>query len=65
MLNDAADGEAMGSETEKRNILNEIERVRLEIDDKENGTTSLRMDELKLQLIRLYKRYTDLVNAGG
>jgi hypothetical protein len=63
MKSDATNRDVMDREMGKQNILEEIKRVQLEIDNKQGGTTSLRMDQLKLELVRLYKRYTDLVNS--
>jgi hypothetical protein len=63
MKGDATNSDVMQREMGKQNILEEIKRVQLEIDNKQGGITSLRMDELKLELVRLYKRYTDLVNS--
>jgi hypothetical protein len=63
MKGDAANSDVMDREILKQKILEEIKHVQLEIDNKQGGITSLRMNELKLELVRLYKRYTDLVNS--
>lgn len=62
MESDAVTNGVIDNEMEKQNILDEIKRVRQEINDKQKAPTLLRRDKLKLQLVRLYKRYTDLGN---
>lgn len=57
----------LDNETEKQAILTEINRVHQEIRQIETqvvkqNTSSLHMDELRRELVRLYSRYTALVN---
>jgi hypothetical protein len=57
-----------GKETEKQRILEEIGRVRVEMEQIESGagkqpTHSTQMDEMRDELVGLYKRFTDLTNS--
>ena len=56
---------AMDNEKEKQHTLQEIDRVYQEIDKAQGlpSTSSLRLDELKTELLKLYRHYTNLVNA--
>jgi flagellin-like hook-associated protein FlgL len=55
----------MDKDGEMKNILAQIELVREHMDKERatRGASSLRLDGLILELVRLYKRYTDLVNS--
>jgi hypothetical protein len=55
----------MAKDLEMKNILAHIELVREDMDKERAapGASSLRLDGLIMELVRLYKRYTDLVNA--
>lgn len=51
---------------EMKHILAQIELVRENMDKERatSGASSLRLDGLIMELVRLYKRYTDLVNSN-
>ena len=55
----------LDKESAKKTILEEITDVHLAIDKERAAPVacSLRMDELKIRLAQLYRRYTDIANA--
>ena len=56
----------MDNDVEMKNILAQIELVREDLDKERAalGASSLRLDGLVLELVRLYKRYTDIANSA-
>lgn len=56
----------MNKDKEMKNILAQIELVREDLDkERANfGASSLRLDGLVLELARLYRLYTDMVNSA-